>query len=448
LGAPLSRAADALARVSARYVPDAFSIACVLTLVTFALGLSLGRATPGAVLAAWGGGFWDLLTLAMQIALVIFAGYLLAVAPPVTRFLDRLSAVPRTPVQAIGWTAFVSMALCWVNWGMGLIASAVLVRFVARRQPDADYRLLVAVAYLGMGATWHGGPSGSVPLLLATPASFMIKDGLIPGPIPLSATVFTAFNLGLMALVTVGLSLFAMAMHPPAGHVVRADPAALDSLGTFAVPSPPADPTPADRMMYAGWLSRAIGLLGLLHVGRSLWAAGTLNLTLDSVNLLFLSLALVLHPHAASVVAAAQEAARPLHGVVLQFPLYAGIYGIIKGTALATVLAEAFLRVATPRTFPLIVFWYSAVLDYFVPSGGGKWAIEALYVLKAGAALGVPATDVAMAYAYGDMATNLIQPFWAIPLLAVAGLEFRDILGFLILVFSAYAGLMSVALLI
>jgi short-chain fatty acids transporter len=166
------------------------------------------------------------------------------------------------------------------------------------------------------------------------------------------------------------------------------------------------------------------------------------------VNLLFLSLGLVLHPTPASVIKAAEEAVRPLHGVILQFPLYAGIYGILKGTALAAAIASAFLAVATPRTFPLIVFWYSAVLDYFVPSGGGKWAIEALYVLRAGQALGVPVTEVAMAYAYGDMATNIIQPFWAIPLLGVARLEFRDILGYSILAFALYAAAISAFLLI
>jgi short-chain fatty acids transporter len=190
-----------------------------------------------------------------------------------------------------------------------------------------------------------------------------------------------------------------------------------------------------------------VGALGLGYMALQTAATG-LNLTLDSVNLLFLSLGLVLHPTPASVVKAAEEAVRPLHGVILQFPLYAGIYGILKGTALAAAIASAFLAVATARTFPLIVFWYSAVLDYFVPSGGGKWAIEALYVLRAGHALGVPATEVAMAYAYGDMATNIIQPFWAIPLLGVARLEFRDILGYSILAFALYTAAISAFLLL
>src|SRR5262245_59436487 len=155
MAALLPRAAATLARASARFVPDSFSIACVLTLVTFGLGLSLGGASPWQCVAAWGKGFWDLLGFAMQIAVVIFAGYIVAVAPAMTRVLDALARLPRTPRGTVAWTAFLAMVLCWVNWGLGLIASAVLVRFIARRHPDTDYRLLVAVAYLGMGATWH-----------------------------------------------------------------------------------------------------------------------------------------------------------------------------------------------------------------------------------------------------------------------------------------------------
>jgi short-chain fatty acids transporter len=442
----LPRLADRLARVSARWVPDSFSIACLLTLVTFALGLTIGRAGPVQCLTAWGSGFWELLSFAMQIAVVIFAGYIVAVSPPVTRALESVAALPRSPRQAVAWTAFLSLVLCWLNWGLGLIASAVLVRFMARRNPGADYRLLVAVAYFGMGATWHAGPSGSVPLLMATPETFMIRDGLIAAPIPLSETVFTATNLVLTAIVTAGLTLFAALLHPPAGQAVRADPRALEALAAFEPPACPARPQPADRLMHSAVPHRLVGLLGLAYMATQIAAAGV-NLTLDGVNLLFLSLGLVLHPTTASVVKAAEEAVRPLHGVILQFPLYAGIYGIMKGTALAAALASAFLSVATARTFPLIVFWYSAVLDYFVPSGGGKWAIEALYVLRAGDALGVPVREVAMAYAYGDMATNIIQPFWAIPLLGVARLEFRDILGYEILVFALYTATLSAFLL-
>jgi short-chain fatty acids transporter len=188
-----------------------------------------------------------------------------------------------------------------------------------------------------------------------------------------------------------------------------------------------------------------VGGLGLAYSVRALSRPGA-GLTLDSVNLLFLCLGLFLHPSVASLLRAAEEAAGALHGVVLQFPLYAGIYGIMRGTRLAELLAQAFAGLATPGTYDLFVFFYSAVLNYFVPSGGSKWAVEAPYVLPAGQALGVDVPDVAMAYAYGDMATNLVQPFWAIPLLGAARLEFRDILGYEILLFGLYTAAVSVVL--
>jgi short-chain fatty acids transporter len=443
----LPRLADALARLSARYVPDAFSIAALLTLAALALGLTVGGASPAECALAWGGGVWALLSFAMQITLVIFAGYLLAVAPPVARGLDRLAQVPRGPRSAVAWTAFLSMTLCWLNWGVGLIASAMLVRAVARARPDTDYRLLVAVAYLGMGTTWHGGPSGSVPLLLATPGNFMIKDGLVAGPIPLALTIFTPANLGLMLVATLVLTGFAALLHPDREHTRSVGATALAGLAAFEPPQRPAATTPAEWLMHRRWLNGALGLLGLvfllLQARRGSFAA-----TLDSVNLIALSLGLLLHPSPASLGKAAEQASRSLHGVVLQFPLYAGIYGIIKDTGLVDALTRALLAVSTPGSYPLVVFGYSAFLNYWVPSGGAKWAMEAPYVLGAARELHVPATSVAMAYAYGDMATNLIQPFWAIPLLGVARLEFRDILGYELLALAVYSLLVATALVV
>jgi short-chain fatty acids transporter len=441
----LPRLADGLARFSARWVPDAFSIAALLTLVALALGLTVGGASPALCALAWGGGVWALLSFGMQIALVIFAGYVLAVAPPVARALDTLARVPRGPRSAVAWTAFLSMVLCWLNWGVGLIASAMLVRTIGRARPDTDYRLLVAVAYLGMGTTWHGGPSGSVPLLFATPGSFMIRDGLLAGPAPLSETIFTAANLGLMLLVVLVLTGFAALLHPPREQTLAVGPETLAALATFEPPARPASPTPAERLAHGPWLNRGLGLLALAYLLLQA-RAGTFAATLDSVNLVALALGLLLHPSPASLGKAAEEASRPLHGVVLQFPLYAGIYGVIKDTGLVESLTHAFLAVSTPGSFPLVVFAYSAVLNYLVPSGGAKWAMEAPYVLGAAKALGVPATSVAMAYAYGDMATNLVQPFWAIPLLGVARLEFRDILGYELLALGVYTVLVAGAL--
>ena len=170
-------------------------------------------------------------------------------------------------------------------------------------------------------------------------------------------------------------------------------------------------------------------------------------LTLDVLNFTFLTLAVLLHPNVASLVAAGDQGARLLAGVVLQFPLYAGMYGVIEGSGLAQVIGQAIARSATPESLPAIVYWYSSVLNYFVPSGGSKWAVEAPFIIDAASRVGVGLDRVVLAYAWGDMASNLIQPFWALPLLAAAGLGFRDIMGYAALCFFVISCVVSAAFL-
>ncbi|MCI0669014.1 MAG: TIGR00366 family protein, partial [Myxococcaceae bacterium] len=461
----LAHLADALGRFSARFVPSAFAIAVLLTLLSFVLGITWGGATPARVLAGWGDGFWELLTFSMQMALVMFTGYLLALTPPVRRVLEWVAAFAKSPRGAVALMAFASMMFAGLNWGLSLVASAMLVRFIAKRQPDVDYRLLVACAYFGLGATWHAGLSASAPLLVATPGHFLQgKMGLVP----IDTTLFSPFNIGLALGAVVLLTALAWMLHPAPERTVRVDPAALVALEAPAVA--PA-PVPEERGV-AAWLDHArvlnlvfggLGLLWLLqHLvlaslgpeGRAAaaasWDAGAYGevawagvralrgawrfLNINLVNFLFLALAVLLHRSPSALLRSSEEAGSVLHGIVLQFPLYAGIYGIFRSTGLTEQLGELFVSLSTRDSFPAIVYLYSGLVNYFVPSGGSKWAIEAPYLLEAATRLGVEPRKVVLAYAWGDMATDLIQPFWALPLLAVAKLEFKDILGFLLLV--------------
>lgn len=432
---------EALATLASSIVPDAFSIAVVLTFASLAASVLWAGAEPEAAVRAWGQGLWTLLPLSMQIAFVVFAGYLLAVSPPVARAIDALAALPRTPAQAVGFAAFASMGISWLNWGVGLVASAILVKSIAARRRDVNYPLLVAAGYLGMGVTWHAGPSGTVPLLFAGRDSFMVRDGLIPAPVPLSETIFAHGNLifTLTAASILGLVAVLLARRPG-----RIEPPAM-------MASEVRECSAGGPWTFAGWLSHSrlvtlsAGLLGLAFLLLE-GGSGRLALSLDMVNLIVLALALVFHRNATALLAHVEEAAKPLHGIVLQFPLYAGIYGVIKDTGLASRLAEVFLEVASTDTLPTVVFAYSAFLNYWVPSGGAKWAMEAPYLLKSASALSVAPAKIAMAYAYGDMATNLIQPFWAIPLLGVAKLEFKHILGYELIFFAVYSVLVVAAL--
>jgi len=436
----LSRLAGPLAAIAERWVPSAFSIAVLLTAVIVAAALALTDATATAVLGAWGDGFWTLSPFAMQMALVVLTGSLVATAPVVDRLFARVAARAGSPVRAATLMATVSMALAWVHWGLSLVGSAMLVRHVARAQPRVDYRLLVTCAYLGMGTTWHAGLSGSVPLLMATPGHFLERT---TGLLPLSATTFSAFNLALVVVVTAVMLLVVPRLHPPPAQVVP-PPAVVLTASTVAGPDEAGTSGPA------GWVDRSraitlvLGLAGAAWLARRALQPGPF-LTLDVLNFTFLMLAVLLHPHVASLVAAGDAGARLLSGVVLQFPLYAGMYGVIEGTGLARVLGEAIARTATPATLPLLLYWYSSVLNYFVPSGGSKWAVEAPFLIDAASRLGVGLDRAVLAYSWGDMASNLIQPFWALPLLAAAGLGFRDIMGYATVCFLVISCVVSAA---
>ncbi|MBI3184367.1 MAG: short-chain fatty acid transporter [Myxococcales bacterium] len=478
----LVRIAEALGRFSARYVPSAFSIAILLTVFTFVLAVSWGGASVSGALKGWGDGFWELLTFSMQMALVMFTGYLLALSRPVKRLLEWVASLAKTPRFAVLLMAFASMALAYLNWGLSIVASAMLVRYVARRQPEVDYRLLVACAYFGLGATWHSGLSASAPLLVATPKHFLEAK---MGVVPIDQTLFSAFNLVLVAVVVVALTALAWAMHPPKERSVRIDPSLLAKLESAEAPEPPKVRT------VAGWLDNAWLLNALFGLGALSWLlrhltvsamapeqaaelsaawdasrlsdyfrllafegvpsllqGGWRHININTVNFLFLAAAVVLHRTPSALIKASEEAASVLSGIVLQFPLYAGIYGIFKSTGLTEKIGQLFVSLCTAKSFPAVVYWYSGVVNYFVPSGGSKWAIEAPYLLEAAKGLGVPPQKVVLAYAWGDMATDLIQPFWALPLLSVAKLEFKDILGFLLLTFLVYVPLVSLAFLL
>lgn len=436
--------ATALTRWSTRWVPDAYVLAVLLTAVAAALALAFTPATVPQVVEYWGRGFWELLAFSMQMSLIIFTGYVVAVAPPVARLLDRLASLARTPRGAVTLMALVSMVLGLINWGLSIVGSAVLVRFLARRVRQVDYRLLVAAGYLGMGTTWHAGLSASAPLLVATPGHFLEKE---IGLIPVTETIFHPFNLVLVGVVLAVMTVLVPALHPSRKETVTVDPAVLAEMEEFRPPARE-EATPATAIEHSPWVNLFIGLAGLAYLVLYFRGKGLGAININVVNFLFLMLGVLLHVKPASLLKAAEEAGKYVWGVILQFPFYAGIFGIVQYSGLSDRIGDWFVSFASPQTYPVIVYWYSGLLNYIVPSGGSKWAIEAPYIMKAGAELGVPKELTVLSYAWGDMMTDMIQPFWAIPLLSVARLRFRDVMGFAVLIFIVYAALTSLAFLL
>ena len=421
-------------RLVQRWLPEPFIFAILLTLVAAVVAMGVCSQTPVEVLEHWGGGVWNLLAFAMQMALVLVCGSALAAAPAVKRAIDALARLPKSPAAAIALVTAVSALACWLNWGFGLIVGVVFAKSIARQMRGIDYRLLIASAYSGF-VVWHAGLSGSIPLTMATPGDALVKatNGALTAPVPVSQTILDPHNLVMVLLVIVAITVANTLMHPKQG-AVTVDPALLEEEAASGKGEVVGEKTPAQRMEHSPVLA---WITGLLLLGYLVLRLGFRNGTVDlgSVIMLFLALGLLLHGTPVAYVRAFGKAATGAAGIILQFPFYAGIMGIITGVgvsgiSLGSVLAEGCIRISNPVTYPLLTFLCAALLNLFVPSGGGHWAIQAPIMFTAGAELGVDAGLTGTAIAWGDAWTNLIQPFWALPALAIAKLDAKDIMGY------------------
>lgn len=423
-------------RLVQRWLPEPFIFAILLTFVAAFVAMPLCRQTPLEVVEHWGGGVWNLLEFAMQMSLVLVCGSTLAAAPVVRRAIAAMARLPQSAPAAIALVTVVSALACWLNWGFGLIVGAVFAKAIARQRADVDYRLLIASAYSGF-LVWHAGISGSIPLTMATPGESLsiATDGALTSPVPLAQTILDWHNLVTVLLVIVGITVANTMMHPKQG-ILTIDPAVLKDDDNIAAANDacPSDKTPAGRLEQSKLLSWLVALMFATYLVFHLIVRGA-GLDLGGVIMIFLALGLVLHSTPVNYVRAFGKATTGAAGIIMQFPFYAGIMGIVtgigaSGISLGGVMADACISISNPVTYPLLTFLCAAVLNLFVPSGGGHWAVQAPVMFTAGANLGVDPGLTGMAIAWGDAWTNLIQPFWALPALAIARLDAKDIMGY------------------
>jgi short-chain fatty acids transporter len=456
---PVARVALALTDWTERWVPDAFIFALIATVVVIAAALAATPATLLQTVDAWGRGFWDLIPFTLQMALVIITGHVLASSPPMGRVIRAIASWPRTPRGAVALVAFFALASSWFNWGFSLVFSAVLAIEMARRVEGVDYRALAAASMLGIGSIWAQGLSGSAALQMATPGALQpaIREivshgGLVAGGlIPFRHTIFLWQSFVAVA-VEIAVVVFVMYLAtPPAGRGrtakdlgidltdrrVQKDPAYSRGDAGKVLADPP--PTPGQWLEHSSLLTWFVVALGGTYLARYFWLADEpLNaLNLNILNLAFLLVGFLLHGTPARLMRAVQDATPAVWGVILQFPFYAGIAGVITTTHLSELVASVFVRVSTPATFPPLVALYSAVLGVFVPSGGSKWVIEAPYVMAAAHTMKVHLGWVVSAYDLGEALANLVQPFWMLPILGLFKLGARDVMGYTIVVFLA-----------
>lgn len=423
-------------RLMNRFLPDPFIFCTVLTIVVFIFAIPAAGANPLQLVDAWGGGVWALLAFSMQMALVVVTGTAFATAPPIKRFLQKLAASAKSPAQGVMLVAVIAAIATFVNWGFGLVVGALLGREVAKQVKGVDYRLVIATGY-SMFVIWHAGISGSIPLSLNTEANLVDgamtnTDGAVTALIPTTETIFAPWNLITIVVVVIALTILLGKMHPAPEDTFVVDPALLeDKEREYPKPT-----TPAEKIENSPVLSMIIGIAGLVYLIHYFAQKGLNGLDLNTVNFIFLILGILLHKTPIRYVHAVGDAASGAAGVMLQFPFYAGIQALMvfsggsTGTSLAAVISNFFVSISNHVTFPIFTFLAAGIVNFFVPSGGGQWTVQGPIMMPAGLELGVKPAMTAMGIAWGDAWTNLVQPFWALPALGVAGLTARDIMGY------------------
>jgi short-chain fatty acids transporter len=414
-----------------RYIPDPYIYALILTFVTAAAAFIWTGSDAAKIVTSWYDGIWAILAFAMQMALILSTGVTLADAPAVKRLLERLASIPTRQSGAVVTLFLVGAFANFLNWGFGLVVGALLAREMAKRVRDVDFGLLVAVAYMG-NMVWASGLSSSIALASATPGSALNIIEKVTGRIAgLNETIFTAYNLVPTILVFCLIPLMLVAIAPGEAEMKRIDPELLKRQDT----SPEPEPRPKNFATVLENTPLFTLLLVAMGIAYEANIIATRGFTLDINGMIFIALmlGLIFHWRPINYVRAFNRAARTVGPILLQFPLYGGIMGIMTGTGLAAVIAEAFVAFSTQRTLPFWSFISSNIISLFVPSGGGHWAVQGPFMVPAAVNLHVDPALTAMATAMGEQTANMIQPFWALPVLAIAGLGIRDIMGYCVM---------------
>jgi short-chain fatty acids transporter len=435
-----------------RWFPDAFVFAAIAVVAVSLAALANG-ASVATVTTAFGDGFWSLLTFTAQGAIMAISGYVVASSPPAARVIRLLANWPATGRTAVGLVAAVSMLTSLLSWSVSLIFSGLLVREIARRRDlTIDYRAAGAAAYLGMGATWALGISSAAAQLQANPASLPKSILTITGVIPFSQTIFLWQSMAMAITIIVVSTIAAIWSAPSTDAAVTAAQLHIDL--TEATPPAPSRERPAEWLEHSPLVSLLLAAIGIGWLVQEFAAKNAILAlsNLNTYNLICLMLGLVLHWRPKGFLGAVAASTPTVGGILIQFPLYGAIAGIVAnaknagGTSLADGIAHLFVHAASSETFPVLMGAYSAVLGFLIPSGGGKWIIEAPYVMQAANELKVHLGWAVQVYNAAEALPNLINPFWMLPLLGLLGLKAREIIGFTFVHFLVHVPLVFLLL--
>ena len=427
-GSWLSRAGLRLSDWFEKWFPDAFALALVAVLIVFTATLSVGG-TPMQSATWFGAGFWDLVTFTMQMTLIILTGYSVATAPLVYRIVCRLAGIPKSGRSAVAFVALFSMLSSLISWSFSLIISGLLAREVTHRVKGADYRAVGAAAYLGIGSVWALGLSSSAALIMAAAGSLPQSIMNISGVIPLGQTLLLWQSMLTAAVIVVLSMVIAYYSAPVASQARTMADMGVDYQPVVVQKETPEKP--GEWLEHSPLLSIVVSLMGVGYLAAEVVSKGpAIILDLNHYVFLFLIAGILLHWRPRSFVKSIASAVPSVAGVLVQYPMYAGMVKMMTESGLARRMAHFFVDVSTQHSYPLLVGVYSAFLGLFVPSAGGKWLIEAPYMLEAGKTLHVHLGWVVQTYNATEALANLVHPFWMLPLLGILGLKARDIVGY------------------
>ncbi|OPY86488.1 MAG: Short-chain fatty acids transporter [Smithella sp. PtaU1.Bin162] len=434
-----------------KILPDSFIFAILLTFITAIMAIIIVDAKPFGIVQSWYKGFWSLLAFAMQMILILVTGYAIAISPPAEKFLDWLAAKVNTPNAVYGVVTFMGVIFALISWGW-IVLTAVLGRELGRRVKGVDYRLVAACVYASI-LPWHGGLSGSIPLMLNTPENFLIKAKVLSTTIPTSLTLISTMNIVVSILFLIFLPIVMILLKPSADKVVEySDMLDADHKASAKQMSVKEEadslklsgPNLSDGLNNSTIIMILISLAGLWFLVSHFSSKG-FDINLDIMNFLFIVIGMIFHKTPFRYVIAMKRACSGVSGIVLQFPFYAGIMGIMMFTGLGKALAMWMASNATVDSFPFISLIIGGFVNIFIPSGGGEWAVVGSTIIQAcnniGAAAGLTPDQLtafiarcSMAIAYGDAWTNMIQPFWTLaffPVIAAGTkMQARDIMGY------------------
>lgn len=420
-----------LTRWSLKFMPDPSIFAVVLTFIAFFLGIGLAQQTPLQMVLHWYRGFWSLLAFAMQMALIIVTGSCVADAPLIKKFITRIAKWPATGAQAAAIITFVSVLISFLHWGLTLIVSALLAKEIAKelrkKRVPFEYGLLAAAAYVGQ-MTWHGMTSASIGLLIATPGHFLEKE---IGVIPMSDYMFNTMNIAVTVLLLFLPAIFAYIMHPSGEKIAVLAPEVIEVIDAEAPAreAMPPDASVGDFLNHSRLLAGALALMGVVYIYHHFSTKG-FSLDINVVNFIFLIAGIILHGNIANYLKSVRAATGGVSGIIFQFPLYAGIMGMVQYSGLVDILAGAMVSISSHTTFYLMTFLSASIVNLFVPSGGGQWTVQGPIAIKSAMMMDADIIKTCLAVAYGNTWTNMFQPFWAIALLGITGLKARDIMGY------------------